>query len=167
MKFSLLSFLLFLGVFLNAQVPSVTSNEFQQLVGEWDGSLTYVDYRDDKSNIKLKCNMIASWKGNKGTIKIGFTEPNGKIIYDKVKLNLLKQGKVVKFDGEKYQVNSLKKVKGFQLVMSCISKDNNRVADIKQFLNINESSITITKKVKYKGTEDFFLRNEYVLNRVN
>ncbi len=168
MKLNIVSILLFISFTMNGQVASVSSNELQELFGQWEGTLSYTDYSDDSSTSTLKCKMIIYWKGRKGSIGIGFTEPNGKVIYDIVKMKLLKKGKKIKFDGKKYKVDYFKQdknSKSWELIMSCSGKDNNRKATIKQRIEYNDTTLLITKEVKYEGTSDFFERSKYTLER--
>ena len=169
-KYTSIYLFFFISLSLNGQVSLVSSNELQQVVGHWEGTLTYTDYQDDKSTSTLRCKMNAFWKGKKGRLEIGFKEPNGEIIYDKVRLKLLKQGAMVKFDGKKYQVDFFKqdeKLGSWELIMSRLGKDNRRNAAIKYYMNFSKTTLSFTKRVKYEGTPNFFERNKYFFKIVN
>jgi len=164
-----LSILLFLSLSAAGQGTKVSSNALQKLGGEWEGALTYTDYKDDLSTTTLKCKVVGTWKGKKVKFAIGFVEPNGVVIYDKVTLKLLKKGYAVKFDGNKYKVDNFEKIgpsDHWKLVMSFLGKDNNRNANIKQNINYTQNSLIITKEVKYADKSNYFVRSKYVFNRI-
>lgn len=160
--------LLLISFSMMRQTPTISSNDLQEIAGQWTGTLSYTDYKDDATTYTLKCQMTTTWKGNTGLFKLGFTEPNGTMVYDKVKLKRLKQGQMVKFDGQKYLVEQFTKEESpghWNLVMSCTGKDNNRNANIKQFMSITKTSLSVRKEVNYEGTANFFTRNEYAFER--
>ncbi len=168
MKYSILIILVLVSVLCTAQVVTISPSELEQMTGQWEGTLTYTDYRDDTATSTLKCKMNGAWTGKKGIINIGFTEPNGEVIYDKSSLKLLKQGKRMKFENKVYEIDSFEQNEnsgGWELSMSRSGKDNNRKAKIKQRISYSATVLAITKEVKYDNTANFFVRNTYLFKR--
>lgn len=168
MKFSMITCLLFVSFLMNGQAPSVALDVLQEIKGEWNGSLTYTDYKDDVSTFTLKCEMNATWDGSKGDFAISFTEPNGRVVNDKVKLKWLKKGKQLRFEGETYEVDSFDKDETtghWDLVMSCMSSDNYKAARIRQHIEFDHTSVLMTREVRYAGRSEFFIRNQYTFEK--
>ena len=167
MRISIVYFLIIGGLGIMDPTSQISHADLQKLAGDWEGTLTYTDFSDDISQSTLGCLMTASWNGNTGVIKVGFTEPNGQIIYDKTKIKLTNGGREIKFDGEKYLVDSFKNDESgnWSLVMSCISRDNNRQATIRQIIKYESTTLTLIKKVRYDDSIEFFIRNRYDFKR--
>lgn len=146
---------------------SITDN-ISQIGGQWTGTLTYTDYSDDISQSTLECVMKIEWTGNKATLSFGFTEPNGKIVYDKNKLKVYANEKAVKYDGDKYFVDSFNvdsNTGDWGLVISTHGKDNRKPALIRQSIIFDSHTLTLLKEVRYEDSEAYFVRNKYFFER--
>ena len=162
----LITLILSLMVFLLIG-QSVGTSELDEINGNWAGTLTYTDYRDDSSQSTLECKMESKWKGNNGRLTFLFTEPNGKVIKDKTKIKLRKNGTKVIFDG-KYKVtefNSYDNQKRWKLKLETKGKDNKRTAKIWLVIELERNSFEIIKMVQYQGTDHSFERNRYFFER--
>ena len=140
------------------------SEYIHQIVGQWSGILTYIDYSDDSSQTMLNCQMKASWNNNKGTISLGFEEPNGKMIYDKVKIKLFSDQKRVKFDGVVYTIDNFRidqSVGHWTLVLIAPGQDNHKPAMIRQSIVLEIDKLSLIKEVKYDDSLEYFTRNSY------
>lgn len=158
--------MILISISLGAQ--SIPSSELKKIEGNWDGQLTYTDYQDDVSQSTLKCKMESKWKNKKGMLTFLFEEPDGRIIKDKTKIKLNKEGSELVFDG-KYQVLDFspdEMDKSWKLTIGAKGNDNNRNAEIKCVINLSKTQFAIIKLVKYEGTDNFFERNRYSFEKV-
>lgn len=149
----------------NSEMPFT---HIQDLKGNWNGTLTYTDYQDDVSRYTLNCKMNVKVKKNSACLKIAFTEPNGTIVYDKVKLKILKSGNEVKLDGQEYRVKMFKKdkkSKGWELIIQSRSTDNNKQAIILQRINYSPSKLSIAKEIDYEDGSKIIQRNKFEFKR--
>ena len=145
------------------------SEYMHQIVGQWSGALTYLDYSDDISQTTLNCKMKASWNNNKGTISIGFEEPNGKVIYDKAKIKLFSDQERVKFDGVVYKIDSYSSDPSgdqWTLVLIAEGQDNYKPAMIRQSIVLEVDNLSLVKEIKYEGSAAYFTRNSYSFNKL-
>ena len=145
------------------------SEYMHQIVGQWSGALTYLDYSDDISQTTLNCQMKASWTNNKGTISIGFEEPNGKVIYDKAKIKLFSDQERVKFDGVVYKIDSYSSDPSgdqWTLVLIAEGQDNYKPAMIRQSIVLEVDNLSLVKEIKYEGSAAYFTRNSYNFNKL-
>ena len=166
MNCNMLVIFFLVGMTLHAQYSDLSPNDLRPVGGQWEGELTYTDYSDDLSKSTLPCTMNIYWKGNKAKITTGFVEPNGKVLHDVSYLRLVKKGRVVKFNGVKYSVDSFNGANGqLQMVLIGAGRDNLRPATIRQTIALDQEKLLLTKEVKYDGESGFFVRNQYTLIR--
>lgn len=132
--------------------------------GEWEGTLTYLNYSDDKTLVTLPLELTAINAGKSIDLVMLFTEPGGRIEKrtDKIKL---KKNQIV-FSGDwdlgNVTINSLT---DWDVEMSMEGLDNHLKADFMQVMKVTENDVLIKKKVRYKSEPEFFIRNEYKLKR--
>ena len=156
----------------------MSSNVFSQsidecltnLSGQWSGSLTYIDFSDDVTRSSIDCQMAATWKKQTLTISIGFTEPNGKVFYDKSKIKIKEKGAQFVYNGSRYTVKEIEprnSSKGWRITATTTAKDNQKEAAIRLILELSDEQFTMTKEVKYLNSEEYFIRNTYSFIRIN
>ncbi len=149
---------------LNSQ--TVSNEELQKIAGHWKGQLTYTDYQDDVSQSKLGCGLKAKCRNNDCTLWFLFTEPDGRIVKDKTKIKLKRNGTTFVLGKESYKVLEFKKEKeGWNLMATTTGKDNNKTSEIKQEISSTKKNFTIKKMVKYEGSKSYFERNRYSFTR--
>lgn len=158
-------------VFLLLATLAVSSQEIAQadlekLSGSWTGTLSYTDYGDDSSRYVLETRMEASWQGKKEVLEFEYKEPNGSIVKGKQSLKISKRSHEVYYNGSWPVSKFTPTPGGWELSLVKPGKDNNRAALIQQKLVLDGgNTLTITKMVKYEGTDDYFQRNQYVLKK--
>ena len=161
-------FSLWLSISTSAQ--SIDPMELFKLNGKWEGTLTYTDYQDDISKSTLGCSMIMEWKNKGGKMTILFTEPNGRVIKDRAKIKVKKDGTMMNFDGNSYRVKSFNKSgkkQGWDLNLEAQSTDNRKQALINQVINLQGNELFFIKLVKYENAKYSFERNRYAFTRSN
>src|SRR6187399_952497 len=105
-KILMLPLLLIFFVFhLQAQnTAKIEGKQLKDLAGNWNGELTYLDYRDDKSKVTLKVRTTNVWANSKLTRNVVFTEPNGKEIKNDSVLTIADDSRSLLEDKDKWRV---------------------------------------------------------------
>ena len=145
---------------LNAQPFQIKdlSNSFSN----WEGTLTYMDYVTGKPFTMLANIKIGSTSDQKGYI-MEYAYP--KEPHANSKDTTFVNGKLF---GKDKVVGFLKEMNGdFTLVTEMEGQDgnDNKKAILKHTYLLKENKYTITKEVKFEGTEIWIKRNEYTFNR--
>lgn len=150
-----------IGFLFNA---SVTKDHLKVFEGDWMGNLTYLNYGDDETLVTLPVKLVATMNEKGLKFQYFYTEPNGAIEKRNGSFQL-KENKVI-LNG-KWELVSTKvdDMKNWTMELKSEGKDNNRKAQFQKSVVVTPQKITITKKVKYEGSETFFMRNQHVFER--
>ncbi len=142
------------------------------LEGEWEGQLEYLDYRDDGTKVKLQANLLITKKTDPEDykqflhIQSTFKEPNGSKMNGEGEIKIIDGTKVL-FEGEwlvsEKQIN--KEKQSYKVVLRGEGKDNGILSDMRKTIIRNKDKLTVTKEVRRKNTEAWFVRNQYSLQR--
>ncbi len=161
MKTIIATLLLSIGLILN---NDLTNDHLEVFKGDWEGNLTYLNYGDDETLVKLPVKLVATY-GDKGLkFEYFYTEPGGAIEKRTGKFEL--RGEKVYYNGRWEFVSAeVQDKENWTLQLKSTGKDNNRKADFQQSVVVTASKITVTKKVRYDGTDDWFMRNQHVFER--
>jgi len=153
--------LILLGITFNLDL---TSDHLKVYDGEWNGTLTYLNYGDDKTMVDLSVRMVANF--DKGRLKFDY-------FYDEGNGTIEKRSGVFKITRSKILYNgswtldssNITDLENWALIMSSQGKDNNRKASFKQTVEVSPERIVYIKMVKYDGESDYFMRNRHVFER--
>ena len=154
---------LFFVISINAQAQLSTDN-LSAIVGEWTGTLTYLNYSDDKTLVTLPVEIIATDAGKAIDLLMIFTEPGGGTERRSDKIKLKKKQIVFSGDWDLGEAK-VQDMNNWEVEMSKEGLDNNLKANFLQIMRVSGDDILITKKVRYRGEEEYFMRNEYKLKR--
>ena len=162
MKAILAAILLSLGLFI--QADAVTPDHLEVFEGKWKGSLTYLNYGDDKTLVTLPLEAEATF-GEKGVSFVYlFTEPSGGI--ERRTDRLYFKGERLHFSGRWDIVSSkAQDLENWTMELKKSGKDNNKDSDFKETIEVTPAKIIVTKMVKYHDGGDYFMRNQYVFER--
>ena len=151
------------------QQESVKNSDLQLEQNLWKGKLTYLNYGDDKSRVNIPCTLETDFKKGKPSTTIIFDEidKNGKKMKDMSTICISKNGRHLFFGKDKWKIISSKKSKGeLEVIAKKRGRDNLRRSDFKITLTIKKGeSITWRKDVRYKGTTEFFNRNQFSFSK--
>jgi hypothetical protein len=112
--------------------------------------------------LPLKLEATMSKKGVK--LAYFYTEPNGAV--EKRLGSFQLRGDKVILSGRWELVSSdVSDMQNWTMELKSTGKDNNRPADFRKSVVVTPNKITITKKVRYDGTDAFFMRNQHVFER--
>lgn len=145
------------------QSPAVTINDFTSLKGRWTGTLTYLDYSNNKSET-IKANLDVVIKDSSiYELAIFYTDEPKKSGKDSYRI--LKNG--TKINDRLVIERTVDADGNIKVVLQDKGTDGNdyRPATFHQVLVIGKNNFTITKLVKFDGEEKFFQRNQYVFSR--
>ncbi|MBT8267451.1 MAG: hypothetical protein KJO41_11940 [Bacteroidia bacterium] len=140
----------------------VTTDDLQTLVGEWTGSLTYMDYSTNNP-YTMPANVIVQKgkKNNQFILNINYPKEANANSKDKIKLS--KDGKQL----NNHEINSKVELPNgsIQITTQYSGKDNGKKALIKNIYIIGTSEFIIRKEVKFENSTDWLVRNEYTFSR--
>jgi len=173
LKFSALLLHFLLGnllIFSSCSQPKFENNNDLQLqINQWKGALTYLNYGDDKTKVKIPCTLSTNFEKGKLYTIIVFDEldKKGKKMKDKSSFSISKGGQYLLLGKDKWKIISNQKSKGrLEIVAEKRGKDNNRSADMRTTITIKEGqSVSWKKDIRYDGTTEFFNRNQFSFSK--
>ncbi|NNF57336.1 MAG: hypothetical protein HKN04_03760 [Rhodothermaceae bacterium] len=175
MRFSLfLPALLALLTCAPASSQNKAPSGYDDLNGDWVGTLTYTNYQDDASRVTLPLTATASVARDPSLdtdglrIVVSFTEPDGSSGGTRTTfLTPLSDGSdVFGYDGERWPLVQHLATDGLvQYVIERDDLDNNRLARIRHTITYQDGVLTDQKEVRYEGTDAFFERNLFRFTR--
>jgi hypothetical protein len=161
MKTIIATLLLVSSLFINTDL---THDHLKVFEGDWTGQLTYLNYGDDKTLVNLPVKLTATMSTKGLRFEYFYTEPGGAIEKRTGKFEL--RGEKVYYNGDWQLVSAaVQGLEDWTLELKSSGNDNNRKADFRMTVKVTATKITATKKVRYEGTDSFFMRNEHVFER--
>ena len=155
-----LLFLIFFGA-TQAQ-DTVVADDLAPLLGEWKGSLTYVDYSSNKP-YTMPANLTVKQGKSTNQMTLMYTYPNEPKANSKGKLKISDGGK--RLNNEMIISREVLEDGSVQVITSYEGKDNNKEAMMKGVYVLGASKCIIRKEVKYTDAEQWLKRNEYTFQR--
>ena len=161
-KILCISALYFLCTSTNAQ--SLLVKDLSISVGTWEGKLTYLDYTSGKPytmSVNIQIGLTADKKG----YVMGYEYPTEPHANSKDTTYIIDK----KF-GNDSVVEFLKYPdEGYKMITEVEGKDGNddKKAILRHIYDLKPNTYTITKEVKFVGTDVWIKRNQYVFKRLN
>lgn len=145
---------------LNGQEAKITDSDITNLIGKWEGSLTYLDYSSGNP-FSMPCNASISPTKKKNQIKISYEYPNEPKANRKFKMKFSKDG--TEINKEKLTSRTTDSDGNIVLATEKPGKDgnDNKDAIIRQSYTISDHIFIVRKEVKFDGTNEWIMRNEY------
>jgi hypothetical protein len=158
----ILSVSIFLFTSISLGQNTVQPEIFENTVGEWKGTLTYLDYQTQEPFI-MPANLRIENGKNKYQFKLSLDYPKEPKANSTDKIKISKDGTKI----NKADVISNRKIseEKFEIVTEYSGKDNNKKAEIRVIYIIGKTQLIIRKEVKFENTENWILRNEYNYKR--
>ena len=154
-------FLSLMTVLGHANAQSFNLKDLSASVGQWEGKLTYLDYTTGKPYTMLANINIALTDDKKGYV-MDYEYPKEPHANTKDTTYLVDKrfgkDKIVEFkkdaDG------------GFKMMTEIEGEDGNdhKKAILRHICLLKANAYSITKEVKFEGTDQWIKRNEYLLN---
>ncbi|OEK00500.1 hypothetical protein BFP97_02790 [Roseivirga sp. 4D4] len=161
MKTLVCTILLSLGFLLN---QDLTSDHLKVYEGEWNGTLTYLNYGDDKTMVDLTVRMVAKFDNEKLKFEYFYNEGDGRVEKRKGMFEI-KKNKILYNGSWKLDESEITDLDHWKLKMSSEGRDNNKKASFKQTVDVTPEKIVYIKMVKYEGESEYFMRNRHVFER--
>ena len=163
-KYSLVFILIFsMGVFAS-QAQAITSGNIKQLVGEWKGSLTYMDYTTNKA-YTLPANLKISQLSNSHQLIFTNIYPNEPKANDADTITFAKNGRMI--GKEVVRSKTLLPNGNTEIVTEYVGIDGNenKPALIRHTYMLGKSIFVKRKEVQFEGTTELIKRHEYSYHR--
>ena len=165
MKYILTKFLIVFTFLIsqgNYSQNEILPNDLVLIFGEWKGTLTYVDYGTNKP-FKMPANVTVKQGKNEYLIQLLYSYPKEPNANSKEKIRISKDGlQVNKTPVKSRQTLANNEVK---IITEYYGKDNNQRALIRNIYILGPKRFIIRKEVKFDGSKDWFMRNEYNFTR--
>ncbi|MBO0356537.1 DoxX family protein [Hymenobacter sp. BT186] len=163
--------LVVLGGSVAAQTPTasnkVTMPELQAVVQQWDGTLTYLDYKTQKQvSLVTTLNGMQS-KPRELVLDFIYREPEGGQVKGYDKVQLAADGLSVTWDGIPMRIVRKTRLPNqeLKLVLEGRGRDDNKDCLIRKTVMLGVRQFTIVKEVKYDNNEGFITRNTYAFQQ--
>jgi hypothetical protein len=155
----LVTFMLVLG-YSNAQ--SCQIQDLSNSVGNWEGTLTYLDYSSGKPFTMLANIKISVTADKKGYV-VGYEYPKEPHA-NSIDTTFIENNH---FGKEKIESFTKDSKGGFTLItaMTGVDGNDNKQAILKHTYLLQSNTLTITKEVKFDGSAIWIKRNEYLFNK--
>ena len=140
---------------------------FDFLLGSWVGVLEYLDYGDDETLVTLPTRLACrlSDASRPLVLEFSFEEPDGRVISSNESLFETEEGVHL---GGLWQIAERvydPSAGTYRLELVQEGEDNGRPAKIRNLVVLRGDELTITKFVKYSGSDEELQRHQYRLRR--
>lgn len=141
---------------------TVSPEDLEIILGDWTGSLTYIDYSSNEP-YTMPADLIVKQEKNKNELTLLFKYPNEPNANSKGQISVSDKGTKI----NKELVISKQELSNGQLQITTEynGKDNNKKALIRNKYILGSKQLVIRKEVKFKNSIEFMLRNEYSFKR--
>ena len=140
----------------------ITPQDLQILIGEWTGSLTYIDYSSNQP-YTMPANLNVKQGKNENQLLLFNIYPNEPKANSKDKLILSKDGLAL----NKKNVRSKERLTNgsLQITTEYMGNDNKKKALIRNIYLLGENQFIMRKEVQFINTSEWLKRNEFNYKR--
>ena len=141
---------------------TITPDDLNLIAGNWEGTLTYLDYSTNKP-FTMPANVTVEKGKNEYQVQLFINYPNEPNANSKDKIKISKDGLFL----NKTKVTSRQNLtdQEVKITTEYSGKDNNEMALIKNSYILGPNKFIIRKEVKFEDATDWLLRNEYKFTR--
>lgn len=161
MKIIIISIFLALSLDSYGQAK-ITSEDLKVIIGNWEGSLTYLDYQTGKP-FTMPANLIVSQGKSKDELVLKNIYPKEPKANSSDKIKIDKNGMLL----NKNVVTSREELENghVQIQTEKKSKDDNKKALLRYTYIIGDDFFLIRKEVQFEQSSDWIKRSEYSYQR--
>jgi len=165
MKISLAYIFLLIAFITSTHIQAqstVAPDDVKTLIGEWIGSLTYIDYSSGKP-YTMPANVSVSQGKNEYQLVLFYSYPKEPKANNKEKIKISSDGSQL----NSHPVISKQKLPEGQIeiITEYSGKDNNKAALIRNIYTLGKGVFIVKKVVKFENSEDWLERNIYSFSR--
>jgi len=144
--------LLFLLISYNSSAQTISSADFQPLIGSWSGSLTYLDYKTGEPfSMPVELSIVQIEETNKFTFYFSFPdEPNAN---SEETFSISDGGSML--NGEPVLSKRLLEDGNLEIVTESTGTDDELPATIRQTYTIGADVFITRKNVRFVGQEEW------------
>lgn len=136
--------------------------ELKPLIGDWKGTLTYLDYSSGEP-YSMPINLKAETGKNDNQLKIFYTYPKEPKANSAGKIMLSKNGQ--KLNGKPITSKERLSNGAIQITTESMGKDNRQKATIRIVYYLSNQQFTMKKEVRFENTKEWIRRNEYSFDK--
>lgn len=140
----------------------ITNDDLKLPLGDWSGSLTYVDYRTNKPYTMPADLTVRKGKNNRQLFFYN-KYPNEPQANDKEIVRISRSG--LKIDGKKIASKKRNDHGDITIVVEYNGKDNSKKALIRKSYIFGQEKLQIRKEVLFDTSDQWTKRNEYLYSR--
>ena len=150
--------------FISYGQDKIFFEDLASLVGDWEGSLTYMDYSSGKP-YTMPANLKVEEGKNRYELVLNNIYPNEPKANSKGKLKMSKDGS--KIDGKPVVSRSMDDNYVVQLIVEYEGKDgnDNKKAIIRLTYTLGDKEFINRKEVRFLDSDEWILRNEFKYQR--
>jgi hypothetical protein len=144
----------------DASVVKVLPGDFAQLIGKWEGTLTYLDYSTNKP-YTLPAHLVMNEGRNEFQLKGSHIFPNEPKANSKFRLTLSKTG--TQLNKKNVTSRNILHDGQIQITTEYLHKDGNegKMATNRVTYTIGLDTYRVRKDVQFEGSTEWIMRNEY------
>lgn len=141
---------------------TVTPDDLKILLGDWTGTLTYIDYSSNKP-FTMPANLRVEQGKNENQLLLFINYPNEPHANSKDKIMISKDGSQL----NKIDIKSKERLESGQVRITTEyrAKDNNKEALIRNVYILRKEQFIIRKEVRFEDLNEWLKRNEYNYKR--
>ena len=143
---------------------TVGPEDIEIILGDWTGSLTYIDYSSNKP-YTMPADVSVKQDKNKNKLTLNFKYPNEPNANSKGQISISKKGDKI----NKEIVVSKQELSNEQLeiITEYNGKDNKKKALIRNKYILGSNQFVIRKEVRFENSNEWIMRNEYSFERLD
>lgn len=163
-KLSLLFLLIFYVGIVTSHAQAFTSKDIQQLLGEWKGSLTYLDYTSKKEHA-LPADLKVRQLPNSRQLVFTNTYPNEPKANNADTISFTKNGRMIGQEVVKSKTLLANSHTKIVTEYDDVDGNENKPALIRHTYVFGRLTFLIRKEVLFKGDTELVKRHEYSFTR--
>lgn len=141
----------------------IQPSDLAVLIGNWEGSLTYLSYQDN-TPYTLKTNLAISAGENESEIQVDNSYPDEPQANGTYYLRIKKKG--ARLNRNPIHSRTVLADGTIEIVTQSKGRDDNNKAIIRITYLIGQDSYKTRKEVQFRGETDWIKRNEFTYTRV-
>ena len=141
---------------------TISTKDLEIILGEWTGSLTYIDYSSNKP-YSMPANLIVKKGKNEYQLLLQNIYPNEPKANSTDKIIVSKNGKQL----NKKDLRSKQRLANgqIQIITEYAGKDNKKKALIRNIYILGEKQFVMRKEVQFENSGEWIKRNQFSYNR--